>query len=197
MVARCLTGASPMLGRLAAGAPPSPIARRSPTPFSSSSSFIRRWGGVPAGMPGEPWVRPRFVRPLADENGAGSSSPTGRRRAGEERADSEERTLWRAATRWVRTRAKWLSPSSGETTQSDAYLAWIKVGEPVTEQDRLAESSWCGHETESVARLKGGIQLLDQSGPRNELRAPGRREELGSENRSRHAPWILGAQRTS
>src|SRR3954454_8888347 len=49
--------ASPMLGRLAAGAPPSPIARRSPTPFSSSSSFIRRWGGVPAGMPREPWVR--------------------------------------------------------------------------------------------------------------------------------------------
>src|SRR5687767_15124843 len=34
--------------------------------------------------------------------------------------------------------------------------------------------------------IEGGIESLAEHGPGDKLRAPGRREQLGSENRSRH-----------
>ena len=48
------------------------------------------------------------------------------------------------------------------------------------------------HQRQPVARIEGGVELLGQSGARDGLRAPGRREQLRGEHRSRH-PRIIGA----
>lgn len=45
-----------------------------------------------------------------------------------------------------------------------------------------------------MARIQGGIELVEEARARDELRAPGRREQLGGEHRSRH-PRIIGAPR--
>ena len=43
-----------------------------------------------------------------------------------------------------------------------------------------------------MTRIQGGVELLGQPRTRDGLRAPGRREQLRGEHRSRH-PRIIGA----
>ena len=81
----------------------------------------------------------------------------------------------------------------GEPRAAAVCLALTEVGEPVAEHGGLAEPGRCGHEREPVARIERGVELLDQPGARDGLRAPGRREQLGSEDRSRH-PRIIGGR---
>ena len=78
----------------------------------------------------------------------------------------------------------------GEPPDSGACLALIKVGEPVADHSGLPEPSRCGHQSKTVARIEGGVELLGKSGARDKLRAPGRRKQLGSEHLSRH-PRII------
>ena len=80
----------------------------------------------------------------------------------------------------------------GEPRDADGAPVLIELGEPVAEQGGLAETCRCGHEREPVARLEGRVELLGEPGPRDELRAPGGREQLRGENRSRHHPRIIG-----
>ena len=84
----------------------------------------------------------------------------------------------------------------GEPPDSGVCPALIKVGEPVAEQSGLAEPGRCGHQGEPVARIESGVELLGKSRARDELRAPSRREQLGSKHRSRH-PRIIKAPQTS
>ena len=99
-----------------------------------------------------------------------------------------------AATRWVRSRARSLSPSSSESQATRTCVCRSPSGEPVAEHRGLAEAGRRGHQGEPVARLQGGVEPLEQPWARDQLRAPGRREQLGGEHRSRH-PRIIGAPR--
>ena len=78
----------------------------------------------------------------------------------------------------------------GEPPDPGVWLALIEVGEPVAEHRGLAEPGRRGHESEPVARIEGGVELLGKPRARDELRAPGRREQLGREHRSRHSQII-------
>lgn len=64
------------------------------------------------------------------------------------------------------------------------------MSEPVGDQRRLAEPARCRHEREPVVRVKRRVELLDQPRTRDQLRAPGRREQLGSEHPRRHSAII-------
>ncbi len=69
-----------------------------------------------------------------------------------------------------------------------------QLGDPVAERRRLAEPGWCGHQRQAMTRNERGVELLDQSRARDGLRAPGRREQLRREHRSRHLRIIGAAQ---
>jgi hypothetical protein len=48
-----------------------------------------------------------------------------------------------------------------------------------------------------VSDIKSGVELLDQSGARDQLRAPGWREQLGGQDRSRHSRIIEASAHVS
>jgi hypothetical protein len=55
-------------------------------------------------------------------------------------------------------------------------LPLIKVDEPVTEQGGLAEAGRCGNQSEPMARVEGGVEMLGDPRSSDELHAPSRRE---------------------
>ena len=52
----------------------------------------------------------------------------------------------------------------GEPANPCIWLSRIEVGEPVTEQGGLAEASRCGHESQPMARIEGGVEPLGDPG---------------------------------
>ena len=67
-----------------------------------------------------------------------------------------------------------------------ARPALLKVSEPVADHSGLPEPSRCGQKGQTLASIEGSVELLGKSRSRDKLRAPGWREQLGREHRSRH-----------
>jgi hypothetical protein len=78
----------------------------------------------------------------------------------------------------------------GEPPGAYVRVSFTQLGDQVAEHGGLPEPSWCRHQRQAMARIKGSAELFSQSGARDGLRAPGRREQLRGEHRSRHSRII-------
>jgi hypothetical protein len=77
-----------------------------------------------------------------------------------------------AATRCATKRVRLLSPSSKDSHPDLRRLRRLtEVYEPVTKQRGLAETGWCGHESQPMSGVEGASPLLRD--PRSSDKAAG------------------------
>ena len=143
-------------------------------------------------------LHPRRVfdgsRDVVDERGQGGDGRGGRQRLEDCRVDIEFGSLQGGHEVGHEAGQVVVAVIEGEPPDPGVRLPLIEVAEPVTEQGGLAEAGRCGHQSQPMARIEGGVEPLGDPGSGDELWAPSRREQLGRENRSRHHPQMIGAQ---
>ena len=129
---------------------------------------------------------------IVDERSERSGGRAGARRLENAGVDLEAGAVQRGGQVSQQAHQVVVALVEGEPSDSKRFLQLVEVGEPVAEHGGLAEPGGRGQQREPMASDERGVEVLDEPRARNQLSAPGRREQLGREDRGRHLR-IIGA----